>query len=167
MGPAFHMAIQTLHILRNLSFIFSRMGMSGFSQYAFVSLTAIDILSQHPVQAEVFLQEIRPAGNGLIPEHPLDRCHDLFFLNTAEHFTLILTPQANEDLLITAATRYLGVGSDRRLREIFEAAHSVMLAVFSAPQSSELVAKYIHPYVDALFTVSFGVTKIIEHLKGF
>lgn len=129
------------------------MGTSIFSQYTFVYLTAIDILSQYPTQAEAFLREIRPAESGLIPEHPLDRCHDLFFLNTAEHFPTRLTAQVCEDLLIAAATPYLGVGSDHRLIEIFEAAHSVVLAVFSAPHSSEIVAKHIHPYFDALLKV--------------
>ncbi len=149
------MAIQTLHILRNLYFISSRVGPNSFSQHKFIYLAAIDILSQHPIQAEAFLQEVRPTETGRIPEHPLDRCYDLYFLNTAEHFALVLTPRVNEDLLITAATPYLGVGSDQRLIEIFEAAHSVMLAVFSAPQNAEIVATHIYTYVDALFNVSF------------
>jgi hypothetical protein len=57
-------------------------------------------------------------------------------------------------MLINAATPYLGLGSDPRLREIFEAAHSVMLAVFSAPgAASGLFANHIRPYVDILFQV--------------
>lgn len=130
------------------------MGANAFSQYTFVYFTAMDILVQHPIQAEAFLQEIRPVKTGLIPEHPLDRCLDLYYLNTAENFSLILTPQANEDLLITAATPYLIVGSDDRLMDIFEAAHSVLLAVFSAPQNSEIVAKHIDSYVNILIKVS-------------
>ena len=147
------MAIQTLQILRNLYFISSRLGANAFSQYTFVYLTAIDILSQYPVQTEAFLQDIRPTSTGSIPQHPLDRCHDLYFLNTAEHFTVVLSPELNEQLLIGAATPYLGLGSDPRLLEIFEAAHSVMLALLSAPQNSDLLARHIHPYVDALFKV--------------
>ena len=147
------MAIQTLQILRNLYFISSRLGANAFSQYTFVYLTAIDILSQYPVQTEAFLQDIRPTSAGSIPQHPLDRCHDLYFLNTAEHFTVVLSPELNEQLLIGAATPYLGLGSDPRLLEIFEAAHSVMLAVLSAPQNPDLLARHIHTYVDALFKV--------------
>ena len=147
------MAIQTLQILRSLYFISSRLGANAFSQYTFVYLTAIDILLQYPVQTEAFLQDIRPTSAGSIPQHPLDRCHDLYFLNTAEHFTVVLFPELNEHLLIGAATPYLGLGSDPRLLEIFEAAHSVMLAVLSAPQNSNLLARHIHPYVDALFKV--------------
>ena len=147
------MAIQTLRILRNLSFISSRTGSSSFSQYSFVYLGAVDILTQYPVQAEAFLKDIQPAGADTIPQHPLDRYHDLFFLNTAEHFALILTPEVNEALLIGPATSYLGLGSDSRLIDIFEAAHSVMLSVFSVPHNIDLLSKHIHPYVDVLFTV--------------
>lgn len=143
------------------------MGASTFSQYTFVYLTAIDILSQYPIQAEAFLREIRPAENGLTPEHPLDRCHDLYFLNTAEHFPTTLTARVSEDLLISAATPYLGVGSDHRLIELFEAAHSVMLAVFSAPQNSEIVAKHIHPYFDALFKVCVLFSVLYRRLQAF
>ena len=118
-----------------------------------MSLTAIDILSQFPVQAEAFLREIRPSSAGSIPQHPLDRCLDLYFLNTTEYFTTVLSPELNEELLVIAATPYLGLGSDQRLLEIFESAHSVMLAVLSAPQNSDLFAEHIHPYIDVLFRV--------------
>ena len=116
-------------------------------------LTAIDILSQFPVQAEAFLREIQPSSAGSIPQHPLDRCLDLYFLNTTEHFTTVLSPELNEELLVFAATPYLGLGSDQRLLEMFESAHSVMLAALSAPQNSHLLAKHIHPYIDVLFRV--------------
>jgi len=147
------MAIQTLQILRNLYFTSSRLGSNAFSQYQFVNLTAIDILSQYPVQAEGFLLDIRPPAQGMIPQHPLDRCHDLYFLNTAEHFTTILPHELNETLLIEAATPYLGLGSDQRLLELFEAAHSVMLAVLAAPQNSVILAKHLHPYLEVLLQV--------------
>ena len=65
----------------------------------------------------------------------------------------MLSPELNEELLVSAATPYLGLGSDQRLLEIFESAHSVMLAVLSAPQNSKLLAKHVHPYLDVLFKV--------------
>lgn len=110
-------------------------------------------MSPFPVQAEAFLREIRASSAGSIPQHPLDRCLDLYFLNTAEHLTTVLSPELNEELLVSAATPYLGLGSDQRLLEIFESAHSVMLAVLSAPQNSKLLAKHVHPYLDVLFRV--------------
>ena len=152
------MAIQTLQILRNFYFVSSRLGANAFSQYSFIYLTAIDIVSEYPVQVEAFLREIGPSEIGHIPHHPLDRCHDLYFLNTAEHFALVLSPQTTDNLLIRAAKPYLGLGGDERLLEIFEAAHSVMLAVFAAPQNTELVTRYINGYLDALFKVSPSAT---------
>ena len=155
-NSALFVAIQTLHILRNLYFISCRVGAGSaniFSQYTFVYLTAIDIVSQYPVQAEAFLHEIRPTSAQSIPPHPLDRCLDLYFLNTGEHFAITLSPKLNETLLIGAAQPYLGLGGDQRLFEMFEAAHSVMLAVLSAHQNADLLVRHIHPYVDALFKV--------------
>jgi hypothetical protein len=144
---------QTLHSLRNLYFITSRLGTDSFTQYTFVYLTAIDILSKYPTQADAFLKEIRPGELGQIPDRPLERTLDLYFLNTAEHFTLVLSPQTNEELLVAAASPYLASGGNNHLLAIFEAAHSVMLAVMSAPQSVELTGKHIPFYIDALFRV--------------
>lgn len=146
-------AMQSLHILRNLYFITSRVGQNASSQYTFVNLVAIDILTQYPDLAENFLRTIKPAELGQIPEHPLERCLDLFFLNTAEHFTLTLPPQSNEELIISAALPYLAAGGNNALLEIFEAAHSVVLAVFAAPQNADVAAKHLPFYVDNLFAV--------------
>nr|KMM65670.1 hypothetical protein CPAG_02016 [Coccidioides posadasii RMSCC 3488] len=126
-----YLASKTLQILRNLFFITSRLGHNSSSQLVFVNLTSLDILSQYPALAQEFLENIRPSDNGQIPAHPVDRCLDLFFLNTAEHFTLILTPDVNERLLVSAALPYLAAGGNNNLLEIFEAAHSVVLAVLA------------------------------------
>ena len=147
-------AIQNLHILRNIHFISSRLGKDSFSQYVFVHLTSIDILSKYLVQAEAFLREIRPTDFGRISDHPYERCQDLYFFNTAEHFTLVLSPKTSEELLLGAAFPYLGTRSDSRLLELFEAAHSVVLAIFCASQNHELVVKNLPPYLDTLFEVS-------------
>lgn len=153
MAIAPFIAIQSLHILRNLYFISSRPGAGAFSQYNFVYLTAIDIVSRYPVQAEALLREISPSEADCIPPHPVDRCFDLYFLNTAEHLAFALDPQTSKDLLITTAKPYLGLGGDRRLIEVFEAAHSVMLAVFAAPQNAELVLRDLEAYFSILFQV--------------
>lgn len=164
------LASKSLKILRNLSFISSRIGHNSTSQFVFVNLTSLDILTQYPELAQEFLESIRPSENGLIPEHPVDRCLDLFFLNTAEHFTLVLSPDVNERLLISAAMPYLAAGGNNNLLEIFEAAHSVVLAVLAAPKSADMAAKHLPYYVDTLFNVcldsssfpttyQFGLTK--------
>ncbi|KAK5118315.1 hypothetical protein LTR62_002828 [Meristemomyces frigidus] len=144
---------QALHSLRYLSFISLRAGSSAFSQYTFVNLTAMDVLAAYLQDAEAFLQMIRPAELGVIPQHPVERCLDLFFLNTAEHFTLITSQQLSDELIVAAATPYLVSGGNNNLLPLFEAAHSVILAVFSAPQNAELTSRRLPPYIKTLFNV--------------
>jgi hypothetical protein len=146
--------MRILHILRNFSFVSSRMGQTASSQYTFVNLAAIDILSQYPQHAEDFIKGIRPSELGQIPGHPVERCLDLFFLNTVEHFTLILSPTVSDEVLIAAAQPYIAAGGNNNLLEIFEAAHSVVLSVLAAPNSADMAVKHLPFYVDTLFTVS-------------
>jgi hypothetical protein len=147
------MAQATLHCLRGLSFIFSRLGNVSFSQYTFAYLSSIDILAKYPSHVAVFLDSIAPSEPGHIPSHALDRNLDLFFLNTAEHFALVLSPAQNEHLLLAASSPYLVAAGSPNLLPIFEAAHSVTLSVFSAPQNLDLTARHLPFYVDALFQV--------------
>ncbi|KAJ4355868.1 uncharacterized protein N0V89_003889 [Didymosphaeria variabile] len=147
------LASQALQTLRHLYFITSRLGPASFSQHTFVYLTAIDILSAYPMHADKFLKSIAPPQLGQIPRHPLDRILDLYFLNTAEHFSLVLPTATNEDLLVASAVPYLAAGGNHNMLPIFEAAHSVMLAVLSAPQSAKITAKHLPFYIDALFSV--------------
>lgn len=147
------LASQALHTLRHLYFITTRLGPASFSQHTFVYLTAVDILAAYPMHADKFLKAIAPKQLGHIPRHPLDRILDLYFLNAAEHFTLVLSPATNEDLLVTSAVPYLAAGGNHSMLPVFEAAHSVMLAVLSAPQSAEITAKHLPFYIDALFGV--------------
>lgn len=146
-----HLAQETLRSLRSLYFISARLGSSSFSQYTFTYLAAIDILCNYPPEAESFVRSAAPTEMGHIPSNPLDRCLDLFFLNTAEHYTLVLSPAVSENLLIAASVPYLAAGGNPYLISIFEAAHSVMLAVFSAPQNVEITSKHLPFYVGALF----------------
>jgi hypothetical protein len=147
------LATQALHTLRHLYFITSRLGPASFSQHTFVYLTAIDILAAYPAQADRFLKLIAPQQLGQIPRHPVDRILDLYFLNTAEHFSLVLSPATNEELLVTSAVPYLASGGNHHMLPVFEAAHSVMLSVLSAPQSADITAKHLPFYIDALFSV--------------
>ncbi|KAL8728290.1 MAG: hypothetical protein Q9166_005497 [cf. Caloplaca sp. 2 TL-2023] len=146
-------AIQMLKILRNLSFISSRLGTGALSQYSFVYLAAVDIISQYPIFAEVLLSEIGPTEAGAIAQHPLDRRLDIYFLDTAEHFAPVLDTKVANGLLTTAASPYLDFNDDQRSPEAFEAAHSVMLAVLSAPQNVDLATQHLEQYINLLFRV--------------
>lgn len=129
------------------------MGNVSFSQYTFTYLTSIDILANYPNHSATFLDSITPSELGHIPPHPFDRDLDLFFLNTAEHFALVSSSRQNEDLLLAAASPYLITAGNPKLLPIFEAAHSVTLSVFSAPQNVDLTTRHLPFYVDALFQV--------------
>ncbi|ESZ92654.1 hypothetical protein SBOR_6959 [Sclerotinia borealis F-4128] len=144
-------ASETLIILGNIHFISSRLGSNAFSAYVFVNLSSIDILSNYPLESRELLKAIYPTQAGEIPASPLQRNHDLFYLNTCEHLTSILSPPDNESLIIGVAAPYLSPTAHPGFLEIFEAAHSAVLAVLSAPQNIKLTARFIPTYVNALF----------------
>lgn len=143
-------ASQALNTLHNIHFISARLGSDAFSAYNFVNLSSIDILSRYPQHSKSLLQAIYPASAGTIPTSPLQRNLDLFYLNTCEHFTLTLSASDNESLVVTPASPYLKRTANAQLRPIFEAAHSAMLAVIAAPQSSSLTSKILPFYADSL-----------------
>jgi hypothetical protein len=148
-------ASKSLQTLRNIHFISSRTGTNSLSALNFVTLASIDVLNRYPLQARDFLKSIYPAQAGHMPTHPLRRSHDLFYLNTVEHFSLIMSPSTAETLIFIPASPYLNPSSNPttnvHLLEIFEAAHSAMLAMLAAPQSGQLTAKVLPIYVESLF----------------
>lgn len=149
-------AVQMLSILRHLCFISTRLGTDKLSEYTFVYLAAIDILSQYPRSAGAFLKKNQPTEIGRIPQHPLDRCMDLFFLTAAEHLAFILDADIARELLTSAASPYLSTDGDPRLLPIFEAAHSVMLNLLAAPHNADIAASQIESYASLLFQVRRG-----------
>lgn len=146
------LAMQCLHILRNIHFVSARQGIFSNAQYKFVNYTAIDILAQFQQPAEEFLYAIRSLDIGRIPQHPLDRNLDQFFMDTSEHFTLHISPAANQDLLLATATPYLAARGRTQLKHLYEAAHSVALAVFAAPQNTALAVARAPFYLDSLLS---------------
>lgn len=144
-------ASKSLLVLQKIHFISSRLGATAFSAYTFVNLTSIDILTQDALESNLFLESIYPARAGQIPPSPLQRNLDLFYLNTSEHFTLILSPQDNESLVVKPALPYIDPSANAHLREIFEAAHSAMLSVLAVPKNADLAAKILPVYVESLF----------------
>jgi hypothetical protein len=144
-------ASKSLLVLQRIHFISSRLGSNALSAYTFVNLTSIDILSQSALESKLFLESIYPAQAGQIPPSPLQRNLDLFYLNTSEHFTLVLSSQDNETLVVKPALPYIDPSANAHLREIFEAAHSSMLSVLAVPRNADLAAKIMPIYVESLF----------------
>ncbi|ROV99093.1 hypothetical protein VMCG_06663 [Cytospora schulzeri] len=144
-------ASKTLHIYRNLYFISSR-GNDSFQVYTFSYLTSIDILARYSEPSVAFLKETLSPHTGSTPVHALHRTLDLFYLNTAEHLPLNLSPEACESLIIQPATVYLSQSAppSNRMVELFEAAHSAVLSVLSCPQNGPIAVKMAPYYAETL-----------------
>ncbi|KAL2019680.1 hypothetical protein VTK56DRAFT_9299 [Thermocarpiscus australiensis] len=148
-------ATKTLHTLRNLYFISSRNGSDAFQVYTFNYLTSLDTLARYSSASAAFLSEIKPPQSASIPSHPLHRTLDLFYLNIAEHLPLTLPPEACDALIIQPATAYLDpsaplLSSSPRMVELFEAAHSAVLAVLACPHNAPLTADLVPFYAETL-----------------
>lgn len=144
-------ASKTLHIYRNLYFISSR-GNDSFQVYTFSYLASIDILARYSAPSVAFLNETLLPNTGSAPAHALQRTLDLFYLNTAEHLPLNLSPEACESLIIQPATVYLSQSAppSKRMVELFEAAHSAVLSVLSCPQNGPIAIKMAPYYAETL-----------------
>lgn len=148
-------ASKTLHIYRNLYFISSR-GNDSFQVYTFSYMTSIDILARYSEPSVAFLEETLPPSTGSAPGHALHMILDLFYLNTAEHLPLNISPEACERLIIQPATLYLSQSAppSKRMVELFEAAHSAFLSVLSCSQNGYIAVK-VAPYYAETLLASF------------
>jgi hypothetical protein len=152
-GVAAPLAVKSLNVFRNLSFISSPHA-SEFQIYKFTYLTSIDTLVQYPEACTTFLQSIKRPDSGVIPAHPLERTLDLCYLSFAEHLPLNLPPEACDALIVQPAMSYLthSAPNSGRMVELFEAGHSAMLSVLSCPHNGDLIVKLAPFYSEALFT---------------
>ncbi|KUI62159.1 Peroxisomal membrane protein PEX17 [Cytospora mali] len=144
-------ASKTLHIYRNLYFISSR-GNDSFQVYMFSYMTSIDIVARYSGPSVTFLKETLPPNTGSPPSHALHRTLDLFYLNTAEHLPLNISPEACENLIVQPATVYLSQSAppSNRMVALFEAAHSAVLSVLSCPQNGSIAIKMAPYYAETL-----------------
>lgn len=146
-------AAKSLRILRNLYFISSRNGNNAFQVYTFSYLTSLDNVTRSSQACETILTEFRPADGVGLPSNFLQRTLDLFYLNMAEHMPLILSTEAADALIIKPTTAYLSLDGPMTpaVIEIFESAHSAILAVMSCPQHSRLTIDLAPFYIVRLF----------------
>ncbi|KAI3336679.1 peroxin 8 [Xylariaceae sp. AK1471] len=155
------LALKTLHILRNLSFISSRRGGNTFQVYTFTYLTSLDILTQYPDVCARFLKETLPPQTSAVPS-PVHQALTLFYLNTAEHLPLSLPAPSAEILIIAPATANLSPTTwlnspantppSSLTLEIYESSHAALLSVLSCPQHSPLTAPLVPFYIDVLLS---------------
>lgn len=152
-GVAAPLAVKSLNIFRNLSFISSPHA-SEFQVYRFTYLASIDTLVQFPEACITFLQSIKRPDSGVIPPHASDRTLDLCYLSFAEHLPLNLPPDTCDALIVQPAMAYLTHAApiSGRMVELFESAHSAILSVLSCPHNGDLIVRLAPFYSEALFT---------------
>lgn len=151
MAPA--IASKSLQILRNIFFISNRNGNSAFEVYTFAYMASLDVLSRDALVSEAFLREARPADAHPAPSDHLAKTLDLFYLNVAEHLSLVLPTESCEALIVKPAVAYLSQQEPMSpsMTEVFESAHSAILSVLSCPQHSTLTVKLTPFYIVKLF----------------
>ena len=135
---------------------------SSFTQHTFVHLAAIDILSRHPASTVDFLASILPPPATDFETHPLDRTLTLYYLNTAEHFTLSIPPQHVSHLLFAPAAPYLHPSQPTShphppsptptTTALLEASHALTLTALSSPSSAHLLPIHLPQYIPLLFS---------------
>ncbi|KAF4979487.1 hypothetical protein FZEAL_4346 [Fusarium zealandicum] len=146
-------ATKSLHILRNIFFISSRNGNNAFQVYNFTYLTSIDSISRNSAACYTFLHETRPSENAPASTTYLQRALDLFYLNLSEHFSLTLSTEACDALMIKPAISYISHEgpTTQSMVELLESAHSTILSTISCPQHSPLTIRLTPFYIAKLF----------------
>ena len=154
--------MEILEILRCFAFVSTRFGYSAFSEYNFVYLSSIDILSSAIPQTTTFIQKhipppqtpspaIQPSHTaGTTPPrqtHPAIKANTLFFLDTLEYFIPVLSAQQTLEM-VPVVRRYLGPveGVDKK---ILESAHSVFLAILARGD----ISIPHEPYIQTIYSV--------------
>lgn len=146
------LAAKVLLTLRDIYFI--SLQVPGLQAFTFIHLTALDLLSASPAHVVDFYTAILPPRqpSSAIPLSPKERTNDLYALNTAEKFTLLLPPPQLTALL-SIANPYITHAasltppppgtSTQTLNELIEASYSALLAVLATPQMAEYTASTI------------------------
>ncbi|KAK6543802.1 hypothetical protein TWF694_000533 [Orbilia ellipsospora] len=145
-------ASQVICILRDLFFITHRTNPAAFGTYNFVFHACIDIVMSNPGQAESLAGQLAPIQTGTLPTHPANILRDLYFLNTLEHLVIACTPRFCTSIVSPSLSPYLANPSaNTLLREPFESAHSLTLAMIGCPQLVETSFKILPEYIESVF----------------
>ncbi|EPS38297.1 hypothetical protein H072_8007 [Dactylellina haptotyla CBS 200.50] len=143
---------QIICILRDFFFITHRTNPAAFGTYQFVYHACIDMVMANPGQAENLAGQLAPIQTGTIPTHPATILRDLYFLNTLEYLVIACTPRFCTSIVSPSLTPYLANPSvNPLLREPFESAHSLMLAMVGCPQLVETSFKILPEYIESVF----------------
>lgn len=127
------LALAVLRSLYHLAFVIEKFGGAGhnaFPELKRAFYLALDILAGHQSESEHFVQQLCDElwSNAYDLSHPVQRAKKAFGLSAIEQLIPVLTASTIETYVLPFCSPHL---DDTRHRDIFEAAHSVVLAIFS------------------------------------
>ncbi|EIN12584.1 hypothetical protein PUNSTDRAFT_60653 [Punctularia strigosozonata HHB-11173 SS5] len=136
--PSLALATSTLRTLGNLSFVISQFGgitseQGGFAELKKVVYLALDILATDPAESQAFAramaEPVQESSSVGVSSDCTPRERAAFVLAMLEQLVPALSDESLQDVVFPVAFPYL---DDSAHREIYEAAHSVTLAIFAA-----------------------------------
>ncbi|KAI6114154.1 hypothetical protein F5141DRAFT_1195176 [Pisolithus sp. B1] len=127
------LALAVLRGLYHLAFVIENFGGAGhnaFPELKRAFYLALDILAEHKAESEHFVQQLCEElwSNAYDLSHPVQRAKKAFGLSAIEQLIPVLAGSTIETFVLPFCSPHL---DNARHRDIFEAAHSVVLAIFS------------------------------------
>ncbi|BFZ60355.1 hypothetical protein YB2330_001391 [Saitoella coloradoensis] len=150
------MASFVVQIMHNLYFITARIGGDTVATYDFTFRVALDIICQRPGEADKLLTEMAPSVQPETIYHPINMSTSLFFLNMSEHLAPVISPLLFKEIVFPVAQAYMKTPVQVPCRPLFEAAHSVVLALIMAPQMKEMASEVVVGYAQNTLTAFPG-----------
>ncbi|KAL4080947.1 hypothetical protein J3A83DRAFT_4203554 [Scleroderma citrinum] len=164
-----HMApLLALSVLRNLShlaFVIQKFGGAGhgaFQELKRAFYLALDILAVHKAESEHFVQQLCEGlwSNPHDLSHPVQQAKKAFALSAIEQLVPALSTPTIKTFVLPFCSPHL---NDTSHREIFEAAHSVVLAIFSHGAQNPIDTQHEQEGVFIATWVPFYVQCLIEN----
>ncbi|KAI6167446.1 hypothetical protein EDD17DRAFT_1846589 [Pisolithus thermaeus] len=114
---------------------------------------ALDILAEHKAESEHFVQQLCEElwSNAYVLSHPVQRAKKAFGLSAIEQLIPVLAASTIVAFVLPFCSPHLG---DARHRDIFEAAHSVVLAILSHVHTQVVDSTPLHGSEHAVATAT-------------
>ncbi|KAI5476400.1 peroxisomal membrane protein [Pseudohyphozyma bogoriensis] len=154
------LAGQALRILSETYFVTIKFGVDGFGAWKGVYVGFLEIRREGGVEeVERFMRNIRPERIGVLHEREVERSTATFYLNTAESLMKELSNEYVEEQVLQCCKPYFESSTHR---DTFEAAHSVLLAIFS---NEKKCANDIAPWYTSLLLKAYPTLMSTSQLR--
>lgn len=157
--PVYLQVVRTMLLTySSLSWVISTFGTGGFDAYRRVFYEALEVLSRDGLASVALTIQLIPSPLDTIQTNAARRARATFFLDVVEQLMIQLPDDMIEDVILPACRPYL---DDRTYQEAFEAAHSVVLSIFSSGKECLLE---LTPYYSQLLLTCFPTNLSAEQL---